>query len=141
MTVKECESSLSSPDGDGPMGDGPGDKDSDPGENGNYENDRCPFCFLNPCVAQAHQHVCGEGQAASDNNPPIRKGIYRRFWSIINNLGGWNLQCYTHKKLQEAQLANVVYLKREIMPECVIELVRGLYPNPFGQPYMGHKWE
>lgn len=30
--------------------------------------------------------------------------------------------------------------QREIMPECVLELVRELYPNLKGVPYMGHKF-
>ena len=29
---------------------------------------------------------------------------------------------------------------REIMQDCVLKFVRGLYPNPESQPYMGHKW-
>jgi hypothetical protein len=34
----------------------------------------------------------------------------------------------------------VVTVAREIMPDCVLSVVRGLYPNPPSQPYMGHKW-
>ena len=34
----------------------------------------------------------------------------------------------------------VVYVLREIMPECVLKLVRGLYPNLPDTPYLGHKW-
>ena len=33
-----------------------------------------------------------------------------------------------------------VWTLREIMPLYVVNLVRSLYPNPQGQPYMGHKW-
>jgi hypothetical protein len=32
----------------------------------------------------------------------------------------------------------VVTVAREIMPDCVLSVVRGLYPNPPSQPYMGH---
>ena len=31
--------------------------------------------------------------------------------------------------------------KRDIMPKCVITLVRHWFPNPGGFPYMGHMWE
>ncbi|KAK3097458.1 hypothetical protein FSP39_009798 [Pinctada imbricata] len=31
-----------------------------------------------------------------------------------------------------------MYTLREIMPECVLDVVRDLYPNPPGRPYMGH---
>jgi len=30
--------------------------------------------------------------------------------------------------------------KRDIMPDCVLKLVRGWLPNPPAKPYMGHKW-
>ena len=33
-----------------------------------------------------------------------------------------------------------VYVLREITPECVLKLVRGLYPNLSDTPYLGHKW-
>ena len=33
-----------------------------------------------------------------------------------------------------------VHVLREIIPECVLNLVRGLYPNPPDTPYLGHKW-
>jgi hypothetical protein len=31
--------------------------------------------------------------------------------------------------------------KRDIMPKCVVTLVRHCFPNPGGFPYMGHMWE
>ena len=34
----------------------------------------------------------------------------------------------------------VVHMLREIMTECVLKLVRGLYPNLPDTPYLGHKW-
>jgi hypothetical protein len=51
------------------------------------------------------------------------------------------------KNMQNTCLRNVsivdeyvVTVAREIMPDCVLSVVRGLYPNPPSQPYMGHKW-
>ena len=35
---------------------------------------------------------------------------------------------------------SVVEVLREIMPDCVLLLVRELYPNPVGVPHLGHKW-
>ena len=32
------------------------------------------------------------------------------------------------------------HVLREIMPECVLNLVRGLYPNPPDTPILGHRW-
>ena len=34
----------------------------------------------------------------------------------------------------------VVHMLREIMTECVLKLMRGLYPNIPDIPYLGHKW-
>ena len=34
----------------------------------------------------------------------------------------------------------VVHVLREIMPECVLKLVRGLYPYPPDTPYLAHRW-
>ena len=31
--------------------------------------------------------------------------------------------------------------RRDIMPKCVLSLVRMWFPNPDGMPYMGHLWE
>ena len=31
--------------------------------------------------------------------------------------------------------------KRDVMPDCVLKIVRHWYPNPSGKPYMGHKWQ
>ena len=31
--------------------------------------------------------------------------------------------------------------RRDIMPKCVLSLVRTWFPNPDGVPYMGHLWE
>jgi len=31
--------------------------------------------------------------------------------------------------------------KRDILPKCVVKLVRGWYPNPKGVAYMGYLWQ
>lgn len=56
----------------------------------------------------------------------------------------WNHPRYQAKKAEhfnrDEEVENIVWTQREIMPECVLSLVRDLYPNPPGRPYMGHKW-
>lgn len=50
---------------------------------------------------------------------------------------------YVEKKqqlLHRTMDDSIVWTTREVMPHCVLNLVRGLYPNLPGQPYMGHKW-
>ena len=108
------------------------------------EDDVCPHCFMTVCVAQANNGApwLGEGQLPSEHNPPIRKQLYRRFWKIVSNNGGWNIAPYVAKKQRlGGNRPDIVYHEREIMPDCILDLVRSLYPNPKGQPYMGHQWE
>jgi hypothetical protein len=59
---------------------------------------------------------------------------------MMANIGGWNTAQYIAKKQLHGGGDNVTYHKREIMPQCVLDLCRQKYPNPKGQPYMGHKW-
>lgn len=55
----------------------------------------------------------------------------------------WNHPRYQAKKAEHFnrdEVENIVWTQRETMPECVLSLVRDLYPNPPGRPYMGRKW-
>ncbi|VDI37465.1 Hypothetical predicted protein [Mytilus galloprovincialis] len=118
--------------------------DPDPGhEDIALREGQCPYCFITPCVATSNITApwVGNGQPPSNANPQIRKGIYRRFWKCINNMYGWLLPQYLDKKKRVGGGEWVVMHQREIMPECVLELVRELYPNPVGIQYMGHMWE
>jgi hypothetical protein len=55
-------------------------------------------------------------------------------------LGGWAKAQYIQKKRALGGTDRAVLHRREIMPDCVLKFCRGLYPNPVGQPYLGHKW-
>ena len=106
---------------------------------GNLQTDSvCPLCFLNPCVASLPVDWVGHGQAAHAANNSLRRVRYAKYWKIISNLGGWTNQQYLTKKLTET---HGVHHMREIMPDCVVDKVRTLYPNPASIPYMGHKLE
>lgn len=83
----------------------------------------------------------GQGAAPSDTNAGIRKSLYRRFWSVISNTGGWRKKKYEEKKALAMNREGAVITKREIMPQCVLKLCRSKYPNPSGRPYMDHMWE
>ena len=99
----------------------------------------CPYCFLHPCVATTNSSIADPGQAPHDENNGIRKRIYQRYWKIIQNLEGWNIPQYITKKIGAAGRAAVNH-QREIMPACVLKLVRSKYPNLPGVPYMDHLW-
>ena len=59
---------------------------------------------------------------------------------MIDRKGVWKLQTYIQKNSRHLEDYVSVWTLREIMPLCVVDLVRFLYQNPHGQPYMGHKW-
>lgn len=106
--------------------------------------DECPHCFCQPCVTAVRQRWLGQGQTARPGNNDIRKNRYKKFWKRMNDRHAWADDRYLAKKAaaQGGDIENHAWLPsvREIMPDCVLELVRELYPNPKGQRYMGHKW-
>ena len=110
------------------------------------ENDlECEHCFCYPCVTSNRQSWLGNGQEASNRNSGIRKEKYKLFWRMMQNRGAWSHRRYLQKKSRMLNRdrvdESVVIVRREVMPECVLHLVRDLYPNPKSKPYMGHKWQ
>ncbi|KAJ8303652.1 LOW QUALITY PROTEIN: hypothetical protein KUTeg_018762 [Tegillarca granosa] len=68
-----------------------------------------------------------------ENNNKERKERYKYFWKDIKKENPIN---------KDPQRKQFVWHKRDIMPLCVLKLVRNWYPNPEGKPYMGHiNWE
>ena len=63
---------------------------------------------------------------------------------MMNMRGAWRHPLDVRKKetvmCRDHTDGTFVHVLREIMPECVLKLVRGLYPNPPDTPYLGHKW-
>ena len=70
--------------------------------------------------------------------------MYRKFGSMLEMRNSWRHPAYLQKKSavmeRDGVDESVVEVLREIMPDCVLLLVRELYPNPVGVPYLGHKW-
>ena len=60
----------------------------------------------------------------------------------MDTKGAWRHAKYLSKKarLLRTDDLSTVWTIREVMPQCVLDLVRGIYPSPPRQPYMGHKW-
>lgn len=114
-------------------------------------HEKCHDCFLQPCVTYFHQSwlVAPKPAQAENTNTGGRK-TYTKFWSTMNYRGGWQEPNY-QAKMRELQKAGYCdettvwatalgSVQREIMPECVLTLVRSLHPNPPEQPYTGHRW-
>ena len=100
----------------------------------------CPHCFCQPCVTAKEQKWLGVGQAPSRHNPGLRRVMYKDFWRLIDRSQGWKDPRYLQKKKNSLRNRDMVFTRREMMPKCVLAKVRGLYPNPPGVPYVGHRW-
>ena len=63
---------------------------------------------------------------------------------MLTMRGAWRHPLYVRKKAiavcRDHVDETVEHVLREIMPECVLKLVRGLHPNIPDTPYLGHKW-
>ena len=111
--------------------------------------DECPYCLCRPCVTSEtfRQGWWEEEHPPHRNNHQKRRPIYYRFWVMLANRGAWADPRYLQKKATSMDNDNEDYVmvgigmhRRDIMPECVLKLVRTWLPNMEGQPYMGHKW-
>ena len=106
---------------------------------------RCPHCFCQPCITndQNRQQWWGQGPHEPQiQNSGKRKNCYRRFWTMMAHRRVWDIEEYQQKRQNDLLLHRdeCVIVFREIMPDCVLEIVRKWYPNPVHVPYMGHKW-
>ena len=116
-----------------------------PGENANGNARECELCFCTPCVTTNRQSWLGNGSRPHIRNSALRKSKYRKFWTMLSGMAAWHHPRYIEKKTRMLQTQNArdlgeIYTLREIMPDCVLRLVRRLYPNIPGHPYMGHRW-
>ena len=112
------------------------------------EADRCPHCFCAPCITS--EDFRQEWWPTISTRPMIlnsmtRKTQYKRFWTMLYHRGIWNLEEYLTKKTialgRDPNRTIYVYHRRDIMPDCVLKIVRGWHPNPPDTAYMGHMWE
>ena len=139
-TKKRRKEAKSKPKPSGSHGDGDGDGDDGGSNCTDAEEGACQHCFLKPCITEtaATAPFLGNGNPPSAANTGIRKKLYKRFWHMIDNLGGWRKNEYlfiktvTHNKPAHHQ--------RELMPKCVLTKVRSLYPKTESEEYMNHRW-
>ena len=110
------------------------------------ETEECPHCFCRPCVTTYRQAWLGNGNPPMAGNNSLRRQKYKHFWRMMSNRYAWSDPRYIQKKALALGQANIAESEnyclevREIMPDCILELVRSLYPNLDKVPYMGHKW-
>ena len=108
--------------------------------------DECHHCYCRPCITTYRQRWLGNGNPPRPGNNTLRRKKYKLFWRMMSNRYAWSDPRYLQKKATALGQANIEENGnynpeiREIMPDCILELVRSLYPNPSKIPYMGHKW-
>lgn len=114
---------------------------------------KCEHCLQDPCITHEdnrQQWWPNETSPARDGNNQGRKKLYKLFWSMLSNRGLWMEDIYLARKDEALQRdpnrkkylwssGNIA--KRDLMPNCVLKLVRGWLPNPVKKEYMGHMWE
>ena len=86
-----------------------------------------------------------ENQMPQERNSMLRKSGYKRYWTNLFHRNVWQDPGYLVRKRaalrQDTRRRNYVYHRRDLMPKCVLVLVRSWFPNPPSVPYMGHMWE
>ncbi|CAH1774113.1 unnamed protein product [Owenia fusiformis] len=112
--------------------------------------DECPHCFCAPCcTSEQFRQLWWQTETSEphERNSTARKKCYKKFWVMLQHRGAWRHPRYVSKKqlaLQTDARRNLyVYHghRRDIMPDCIVRLVRGWLPNPGGIDYMGHLWD
>ena len=108
----------------------------------------CPHCLSTPCItAERNRQAWWERiqHPARQKNSEARKRHYKRFWTMLDERKVFQKQVYQDRKKQalgrDPRYTKYTYHKRELMPNCVISMVRRWLPNPSSMAYMGHKWE
>lgn len=111
------------------------------------EEARCPHCLCQPCITNEVNRQFwweNQAQAAHLRNIRYRKIAYKKFWTMLYHRGVWLDPEYMRRKVialgYDPNQTEYVYHRRDIMPNCVLQIVRGWYPNPSGVPYRGHLW-
>ncbi|CAC5385921.1 unnamed protein product [Mytilus coruscus] len=108
----------------------------------------CRYCFYKPCITDEQNRQMwwhGQSEVPHQRNSSLRKEHYKRFWTMLLHRGAWNDDRYivmkSDAKTRDHRTQRFDWHKRDIMPKCVVTLVRCWFPNPGGFTYMGHMWE
>ncbi|CAG2245020.1 unnamed protein product [Mytilus edulis] len=107
--------------------------------------EECRYCFCKPCITDDQNRQMwwhGQSEVAHQRNSSLRKEHYKRFWTMLLHRGAWNDDRYMLMKAdamtRDHRSQRFDWHKRDIMPKCVVTLVRCWFPNPGGFPYMPH---
>lgn len=109
--------------------------------------DECPFCLCKPCITDDNNRQLWwevePFRLPHPRNSKLRKEKYKRFWTMLLHRGVWSDPRYVVKKMRALEhfQPGQEWHRRDIMPTCVVNIVRTWLPNPKDVQYMGHLWE
>ncbi|CAG2241946.1 unnamed protein product [Mytilus edulis] len=99
--------------------------------------EECRYCFCRPCITDDQNRQMwwhGQSEVAHQRNSSLRKEHYKRFWTMLLHRGAWNDDRYMLMKAdamtRDHRSQRFDWHKRDIMPKCVVTLVRCWFPNP-----------
>ena len=108
----------------------------------------CTHCLCRPCITDERNRQSwweNASHAPNNRNSSLRKDKYKRFWTNLFHRRVWRDPRYLARKEEalsrDQRTEYDVFHRRDLMPKCVIKLVRTWLPNPRNKPYMGHRWE
>lgn len=114
----------------------------------NENCEECQHCLCRPCITDENNRQMwwlSEPVRANERNRVLRKEKYKLFWTMLFHRGVFMDTRYKSRKTESLQadprLRDVVCHRRDILPQCVLKLVRFWYPNRKNIPYMGHRWK
>jgi len=114
----------------------------------NEDAEECQHCFCRPCMTDdSNRQMWWESENAAPHrrNHFLRKDKYKRFWTNLYHRQVWKDPRYLSRKRkalsQDPKRKQCVYHKRDLMPQCIVKLVREWFPNLPNVPYIGHRWE
>jgi len=114
----------------------------------NDDFEECQYCLCKPCITHEVNRQMWwetENQMPHERNSMLRKSYYKRFWTNLFHRNVWQDPRYLARKRvalrQDPKRSNYVYQRRDLMPKCVLVLVRSWFSNPPNVPCMGHMWE
>ena len=101
------------------------------------EGGECPYCLCTPCITNERNRQRWWPLAPRPNhrlNSLSRKTCYKSFWTMLYHRRVWLDARYITRKrtalgLDPQQNRDGSIHRRDLMPDCVLKLVRGWYPN------------
>ena len=92
------------------------DGDHDPPSLGG--DDVCPHCRLSPCIITRPPNWLRGSSQASLANQTKRYPLYKKFWTLLGQLGVWNDPHYLALKATKTRIND----RRDVMPLCIVNV-------------------